>query len=148
MDRLPDVSPPRIPSDARRMFVSYLIVAFSILLFGAAMSITGSITGSVPAWVSWVIVTCLLLPFMYWQTVTFVRLGRLGQQADTLASTVGFWSLTRGDVEVGGLLVPEDPADTHLFAYKITISLSEDTGHAAVAVLAPRGSDMPEHLDE
>ncbi len=145
MDKLPGVSPPRVPSDARRLLASYLIVAFSILLFGAAMSITGSITGSVPAWVAWVIVACLLLPLIYWQTLSFIRLGKLGQQADMLASTVGFWSLSRGDVEVSGLLIPDDSADARLFAYKINISLSEDTGHAAVAVLE---LDPAEHLDE
>lgn len=148
MDRLPGVSPPRIHSDAWRLLTTYVIVDFSILLFGAALSVTGSITGSVPVWVGWAIVACLLLPLMVWQGVILIRWGMLGQQLDTLTSVVGSWTLARGDVQVGGLLIPHDPDDTNLFAYKISISLSEDSGHASVAVLERQEPDTPEHLDE
>jgi len=142
MDRLPDVSWPRVPSGARRLFINYMICNFSILLFGAALSISGALSGSVPPWVGWVIVACLLLPLLWWQGVMFIRLGMLTQQAKAEASAAGFWSLTRGDLRVGGLLVLSDPSDADQFAYKINVSLSEDSGHASVSTIES------EHLDE
>lgn len=136
MDRLAHVSPPRVPSGTR-LFLPYMIVDLSILLAGAGLSITGSITGSVPAWVGWAIVACLLVPWLAWQGRVFIRWGMLDQQQIDLESAVGHWSLARGDVRVTGRLVPDDPDDARLFAYKITVSLSEDTGHATVTALRP-----------
>lgn len=118
------------------MLIAYACIDVAVLAFGLGLSIISILVGMIPSWPGWALVACLVVAglLLCWQTLMCVHWAMLFQRAADRSSAIGDWSLGRGAATVRGLLVPEDPADADLFAYRIMVELSEATGHAEVHV--------------